>query len=127
MRDRAGTPGAQCASMSQEQTTENAADGAIEFEHDVAAIVERARETIEEFVQEQPHAALGVAAAAGFILGGGLTPRRLLRLGWAAGGPALSRQLLDQVVRIAGETLEGESRSAPKRTSSPRRRAKADT
>ena len=126
MRDRAGTYGAQGGGMSQEPTTEKAANGAIEFEDDVAAIVERARETIVEFVQEQPHAALGVAAAAGFILGGGLTPRRLLRLGWAAGGPALSRQVLDQVVRFAGETLEGE-RSATKRSSSPRRRAKTDT
>ena len=89
-------------------------------------IVERTRERVEEFVQEQPHAALGLAAAAGFILGGGLTPRRLLRLGMAAGGPALSRQIFDQVVRIAGETLEGDHRRAPKRTSSHGRRAKSE-
>ena len=113
--------------MSQEQTSENVANEGIEFEHDIAAVVDRARETIEEFVQEQPHAALGLAAAAGFILGGGLTPRRLLRLGWAAGGPALSRQVLDQVARIAGEALEAESRGAPKRSSSRRRAPKADS
>ena len=37
-----------------------------DLEQDIAALAERARETIEEFVVEQPHAALGIAAAAGF-------------------------------------------------------------
>jgi hypothetical protein len=106
---------------------ENAAARGGEQEPDVLEMVERARERVEEFVQEQPHAALGLAAAAGFILGGGLTPRRLLRLGMAAGGPALSRQIFDQVVRVASETLEGDHRrAAPKRSSSHGRRAKSE-
>ena len=90
-------------------------------------MVEQARERVEDFVQEQPHAALGLAAVAGFILGGGLTPRRLFRLGMAAGGPALSRQIFDQVVRIATETLEGDhGRATPKRPASHSRRAKSE-
>ena len=97
-----------------------------EQELEVLEMVERARERVEGFVQEQPHAALGLAAAAGFILGGGLTPRRLLRLGLAAGGPALSRQIFDQVVRIASETLESDKHGAPKRTAAHSRRPKSD-
>src|SRR4051794_10939820 len=101
-----GTCGAEGRHMNQEQMTEGGATGGSDLENEVTALAERARDLIEEFVQEQPHAALGLAAAAGFILGGGLTPRRLIRLGLAAGGPALSRQLFDQVVRVAGEAME---------------------
>ena len=89
--------------MSQEQTTE---DRGSELEHDVTVLAERARETIEQFVQEQPHAALGIAAAAGFVIGGGLTPRRLIRLGLASGGPMFSRQIFDQLMRFVNEALE---------------------
>jgi ElaB/YqjD/DUF883 family membrane-anchored ribosome-binding protein len=105
--------------MNQEQMTEGGTSSSEEFENEVVAWAERARETIEEFVHEQPHAALGLAAAAGFILGGGLTPRRLIRLGLAAGGPALSRQLIDQVVRVASEAIESDSSGAKRPT--PRR------
>jgi hypothetical protein len=91
-----------------------------EREDEVAVLVERARDAIEDFVRVQPHAALGVAAAAGFILGGGLTPRRLLRLGLAAGGPMLSRGVIDQVVRVATAALEDETtRAAQKSTRRP--------
>jgi ElaB/YqjD/DUF883 family membrane-anchored ribosome-binding protein len=89
--------------MNEEQTTE---DRGTDLEHDVTILAERARETIEQFVQEQPHAALGIAAAAGFVIGGGLTPRRLLRLGLASGGPVFSKQIFDQVLRFVTETLE---------------------
>jgi hypothetical protein len=109
--------------MNQEPTTEMDTAGRGELEDNVVELAERARETIVEFVQEQPHAALGIAAAAGFILGGGLTPRRLIRLGLAAGGPALSRQIVDQVVRVASEAFESE-RPPTKRT--PRRKTKGE-
>ena len=89
--------------MNEEQTTE---DRGSDLEHDVTVLAERARETIEQFVHEQPHAALGIAAAAGFVIGGGLTPRRLLRLGLASGGPVFSRQIVDQLLRFVKETLE---------------------
>src|SRR5215471_11445347 len=102
--------------MNEERTTEVGEakdDGELD---DMSELVERARDSIEEFVREQPHAALGIAAAAGFILGGGLTPRRLLRIGLAAGGPAISRQIVDQVVRAASEYLDDEGvPSHPKR------------
>jgi hypothetical protein len=97
--------------MNEERTTEGGAVDEGELDEAMAALAERARNSIEDFVREQPHAALGIAAAAGFILGGGLTPRRLLRIGLAAGGPALSRQIIDQVVRSASEFLDDESAS----------------
>jgi hypothetical protein len=111
----------------QEQTTEDLAQESPELGHDVVALADQARETIEEFVHEQPHAALGLAAAAGFILGGGLTPRRLFRLALAAGGPALSRQLRDQLMRMAGKALQGGERSEGKRAPVRRRRTKAES
>jgi hypothetical protein len=110
--------------MNQEPVEESGAGMQGEFEEEVAALAERARSTIEEFVRAQPHAALGVAAAAGFILGGGLTPRRLFRLGLAAGGPALSRQVIDQVVRVAREAFDDEGRPTTKPKVSHRHRAK---
>jgi hypothetical protein len=92
--------------MNQAQTTETGlAEGEQDLERDAAEFAKRARGAIEEFVQEQPHTALGLAAVAGFILGGGLTPRRLLRIGLSAGGPALTRQVAVQVLRLANETL----------------------
>jgi hypothetical protein len=111
--------------MNQEQMTEGRAEVSNELESDVVELAEKARDAIEQFVQEQPHAALGIAAAAGFVLGGGLTPRRLIRLGLAAGGPALSRQLVGQVVRMATDALEAETQS-PRRASPRKHRAKAE-
>jgi hypothetical protein len=106
--------------MNEERTAEGrAAERESELEEDMIALAERARDTIEGFVREQPHAALGIAAAAGFILGGGLTPRRLLRIGLAAGGPALSRQLVDQIVRRASDFLDDEERAS--RSGQPKR------
>ena len=61
---------------------------------------------------ERPHAALGIAAAAGFILGGGLTPRRLVRLGLSVGGPSLTRQLASQALRFATDTWSAYERPA---------------
>jgi hypothetical protein len=109
--------------MTQEQTTEERRE---DLEQDIAALAQRALDTIEEFVVEQPHAALGIAAVAGFVLGGGLTPRRLLRLGLAAGGPALSRQLVDRAVRVATEAFESEKGSSTSRRTVPRRKAKSE-
>jgi len=110
--------------MNEEQTTEKGLVGAEKpMEEDIAEIATRAFEAVEEFVQEQPHAALGLAAAAGFILGGGLTPRRLFRLGFAMGGPTLTRRIATEAFRLAQERLEGERQErAPK----PRHRAKKE-
>jgi len=69
-------------------------------------IAARAKETIEEYVQQKPHAALGMAVAAGFVRGGGLTPRRFFRLGFAVGGPLLNRELVSGVFRLVAQTLD---------------------
>ncbi|HEX9294742.1 MAG TPA: hypothetical protein VF881_02875 [Polyangiaceae bacterium] len=110
--------------MNQQPVAEEGLVGAENHpEQDVAAMATRALEAVEEFVQEQPHAAIGLAAAAGFILGGGLTPRRLFRLGFAMGGPTLTRRIATEAFRIAQERLEGgQEERAPK----PRHRAKKE-
>jgi hypothetical protein len=72
-------------------------EGDIErVEEQMMAMAHEARRAVEEFVIEKPHAALAIAAASGFVLGGGLTPRRILRLGFAVAGPLLSRVLVQQ-------------------------------
>jgi hypothetical protein len=93
---------------------ESESEGELDLEHDFAALAEQARDSIEQFVHERPHAALGLAAALGFVIGGGLTPRRLVRIGFAAGGPALTRQIASQLARIANEAwLQTETRTVP--------------
>jgi len=89
--------------MSQERMESELTEGDSDLEHDFAALANQARETIEQFVHDRPHAALGLAAALGFVIGGGLTPRRLVRIGIAAGGPAFTRQIAAQLARIANE------------------------
>jgi hypothetical protein len=103
--------------MNQERTRDvesESTEGDTALEHDFALLADQARDTIQQFVHEKPHAALGLAAALGFVIGGGLTPRRLARLGFAAGGPALTRQIASQLARIANEAWLGtEPRVAP--------------
>jgi hypothetical protein len=111
----------------QEQTSEDLVEENPEVEHDVVALANQAREAVEDFVHEQPHAALGIAAAAGFILGGGLTPRRLIRVALAAGGPVLSRQLGDHLTRFASDALQGRERAEAKRAPARRRRSKTES
>ncbi len=62
---------------------------------DPAAIVS----AVEAFARENPHAALAGAAAIGFMVGGGLTPRLLGGLAMFVG-----RKYLSQTLR---ETLQG--------------------
>lgn len=88
---------------------ERADEGMAEIEQQLMDVADRARHSIEEFVDEQPHAALALAAAAGFVLGGGLTPRRLVRIGLAFAGPALTRALYGEATRA----LKGMIESAP--------------
>jgi hypothetical protein len=116
--------------MNTEETTERQGEEVNALDHDVSELASRARDAIEEFVDEQPHAALAIAAGVGFILGGGLTPRRLIRLGLAVGGPALSGQFKDQIFRIAGDALENAQQSASsskKKAPSRRRRSHVES
>lgn len=82
-------------------------EGLERIEDDLMDAAERARRVIEEFVSEQPHAALAIAAASGFILGGGLTPRRILRLGLAFAGPTLTRVAYNEATRALRDMVEG--------------------
>ena len=119
--------------MNQDRSAEvesESNEGETDLEHDFAMLADQARDSIEQFVHERPHAALGLAAALGFVIGGGLTPRRLVRIGFAAGGPALTRQIASELARIANEAwLQTEPPSAtmsdkPPKTSRPRRSKK---
>ncbi len=101
--------------MNQERTGEVEESGEADtaIEQDFAGMADQARDTIEQFVHQRPHAALGLAAAVGFVLGGGLTPRRMIRLGFAAGGPALTRQIVSEIARLASDAwLGGDSATA---------------
>jgi hypothetical protein len=88
----------QASEVKDDERTEDA-------EEELADIAARARADIEEFVRDSPHAALGIAAIAGFVLGGGLTPRRLLRLGLSIGGPTLTQKLTSHAADLLAETL----------------------
>lgn len=76
------------------------------IEDELMDAVMRARQVVEDFVNEQPHAALAIAAASGFILGGGLTPRRILRLGLAFAGPTLTRVAYNEATRAVRDMFE---------------------
>jgi hypothetical protein len=111
--------------MDQEQATNRGISmEEPEWEEQVGELVVRAKESIEEYVLEKPHAALGIAAAVGFVLGGGLTPRRLFRLGFAAGGPLLSRQIAQEAFRVVADALQSGSSQAKR---GGRRAARAAT
>jgi hypothetical protein len=99
--------------MDRTQTVKSDVAGdAEDFEREVMVIADRTRRAVEEFVKEKPHAALAVAAATGFLLGGGLTPRRIFRLGIALGSPVLSRQVLGLLSQYVTSTVEGERHKA---------------
>jgi hypothetical protein len=74
-----------------------------DLELQLSELVDRYRGDVEEFVVERPHVALAVAAGIGFVLGGGLTPRRLMRLAVAVGTPLVSKKLYEQAGRMMEE------------------------
>ena len=77
------------------------------IEGELSDLAARARQAIEDFVVEQPHAALAIAAAGGFILGGGLTPRRIMRRGLIFAGPMLTRFAYTEGTRALRDIIEG--------------------
>ena len=60
-----------------------------------------------ELAKESPHAALAIAAFAGFILGGGLTPRLLGTAAMIAGRNYLGRAMRDTLSTVVEEQLGG--------------------
>lgn len=60
-------------------------------------------EMVKDYARENPHVALGAAAAVGFVLGGGLTPRILM-----AAGVFFGKRYMNEALKGAlGGALEG--------------------
>lgn len=59
-----------------------------------------------DFARENPHAAIGGAFAAGFLLGGGLTPRLLASIAMLAGRRYLSRAATEVLEGAIGRQVE---------------------
>jgi hypothetical protein len=113
--------------MDQDQANRGVTlEGRGEWDEELGELVLQSKEKIEDYVRSKPHAALGIAAALGFVLGGGLTPRRLMRLGFAAGGPLLSRQLASEAFKLVMDTLEQDSEPKKAKRRSKRPAAEAE-
>jgi hypothetical protein len=65
----------------------------------------RAIESASELARESPHAALAIALAAGFVLGGGLTPRLLGSVAMIAGRTYLSRAVRETLANVVEEQI----------------------
>lgn len=70
---------------------------------------------ISAFARENPHVALAAAAGLGFLLGGGLTPRVLGRLGTLASRSYVKNTLAQAVESILSEQArpQGQLNSSP--------------
>jgi hypothetical protein len=89
-----------------------------ELEDELLTIALRAKDQVEKFVRQEPHAAIGLAVAAGIIHGGGMTPRRLIRLGLAIGGPAITERLAGRAAELVSASW-GRRESAQGPAASP--------
>jgi hypothetical protein len=69
------------------------------------ADLRRALDSAGELARESPHMALGVALAAGFVLGGGLTPRLLGSLAMIAGRTYLGRAMRETMSTVIEEQI----------------------
>lgn len=76
--------------------------------HEIASLADAARQAafgwedvLRERLRERPYATLAVAAAVGYVLGGGL-PTGLIRLALALSGRAALDHLLSQLARPTG-------------------------
>ncbi len=70
-----------------------------------SADLRRAVDSATELARESPHAALALALAAGFVLGGGLTPRLLGSVAMIAGRSYLSRAVRDTLATVVEEQI----------------------
>lgn len=69
------------------------------------ADLRRVIDSASELARESPHVALGLALAAGFLLGGGLTPRLLGSVVMIAGRTYLSRAVRDTLATVVEEQI----------------------
>ena len=65
----------------------------------------QAIDSATELARESPHAALALALAAGFVLGGGLTPRLLGSVAMIAGRSYLSRAVRETLATVVEEQI----------------------
>lgn len=69
------------------------------------ADLRRVLDNASELARESPHAALAIALAAGFVLGGGLTPRLLGSAAMIAGRTYLGRALRETLATVVEEQI----------------------
>ena len=65
----------------------------------------RVIDSASALTRESPHAALAIALAAGFVLGGGLTPRLLGSVAMIAGRTYLSRAVRETLANVVEEQI----------------------
>ena len=65
----------------------------------------RVIDSASELTRESPHAGLAIALAAGFVLGGGLTPRLLGSVAMIAGRTYLSRAVRETLANVVEEQI----------------------
>ena len=80
----------------------SAADGEPAFE---GADLRRVLDSASELARESPRAALAIAVAAGFVLGGGLTPRLIGSAAMLAGRNYLGRALRETLTTVVEEQI----------------------
>jgi hypothetical protein len=69
------------------------------------ADLRRVLDTASELARESPHVALAIALAAGFVLGGGLTPRLLGSAAMIAGRTYLGRAVRETLATVVEEQI----------------------
>lgn len=69
------------------------------------ADLRRVLDNASELARESPHMALAIALAAGFVLGGGLTPRLLGSAAMIAGRTYLGRAVRETLTTVVEEQL----------------------
>ncbi len=81
-------------------------DGAAEAEPFLdGADLRRVLDNAGELARESPHAALAIALVAGFVLGGGLTPRLLGSAAMIAGRTYLGRAVRETLATVVEEQI----------------------
>jgi hypothetical protein len=75
------------------------------------ADLRRALDSASELARESPHVALAIALAAGFVLGGGLTPRLLGSAAMIAGRTYLGRAMRETMANVVEEQIASAARA----------------
>jgi hypothetical protein len=92
----------------EKETSQDGIQGAMEetlARIDAGEVVE----AVAAFARENPHTALAVAAGAGFVLGGGMTPRLLGAIGLFAARQYLRGTIRDALQGAVSEQLGGQA------------------